>query len=193
VAQLRFNNILQHEDGLFHCHLDPTSESQVFSDNEFQRLNQSMPDYVHYRRFALAIFANVVFYRNNEVPSTLTCDTDPTTGNTHGFETTNGASVTLHRPLFTGQGWIEEKYLDESRYISEAGVMGKIGEFAVTNGGVQVMTERIRLILRAPQDRLQQMTSSAWSFSGDWGLPTDELGPGSAATFKRATVVIHGE
>jgi hypothetical protein len=193
IAQLRFNNVPAHEDGLYHCHLDPTSESQVFQDNEFQRLNQSMPDYVHYRRFALAIFAGVVFYRNNEVPSALTCDTDPTTGNTHGFEVTNGSSVPLHRPIFTGQGWIEEKYLDESRYISEAGVMGKIGEFAVTNGGVQVMTERIRLILRAPQDRLQQLTSSAWSFSGDWAMPTDLLGPGSPAAFKRSVVVVHGE
>lgn len=193
VAQLRFNNVPPHEDGMYHCHLDPVSESQVFADNEFQRLNQSMPDYIHYRRFALATFAGVVFYRNNEVPSVQTCDTDSATGNTHGFELLNGATVTLHRPIFTGQGWIEEKYLDESRYISEAGVMGKIGEFAVTNGGVQVMTERVRLILRSPMDRLQETTASTWSFSGDWPVPSDQLGPGSPATFKRSVVCVHGE
>jgi hypothetical protein len=193
VAQLRLTNVPAHEDGLYHCHLDPVSENQVFEGNEFQRVNQSMPDYVHYRRFALAVFGGVVFYRNNEVPNPNTVDTDPATGNTHGFELTNGSSVTLHRPIFTGQDAIEEKYLDESRYISDAGIMGKIGEFAITNGGVQVMTERIRLVLRAPQDRLQQVNSSSWSISGDWPVPSDRLGPGSAATFKRAVVVVHGE
>lgn len=193
IAQARFNNLPPHDDGLFHWHLDPTSESQVFSDNEFQRLNQSMPDYVHYRRFALAIFAASVFYRNNEVPNVVTCDTDPTDGNTHGFELLNGTSVTLHRPIMTGQGPIEEKYIDEAKFISDAGVMGKIGEFAVTNGGVQVMTERIRLILRSPMDRLQQVTSAAWSWSGDFPVPSDQTSPTSPATFKRAVVVIHGE
>ncbi len=192
VAQLRLNNVPAHEDGFYHCHLDPVSEQQVFQDNEFQRLNQSMPDGIHYKKLALATFAGVVFYRNNEAPSTLTCSTDATQ-NTHGFELTNGSSVVLHRPIFTGQGWIEEKYIDESRFISEAGVMGKIGEFAITNGGVQIMTERIRLVLRAPQDRLQQVTASTWSFSGDWPIPTDQLAPGSGATVRRAGVIIHGE
>jgi hypothetical protein len=193
VAQLRQNNVPPHEDGTYHVHLDPTSESQAFEDNEFQRLNQSLPDYVHYRRFALASLLGCTFYRNTEAPFVTTCDTDPDTGNTHGFEVTNAAGVNIHRPLFTGMGWIEEKYLDESRYISEAGVQGRIGEFSVTNGGVQVMTERIRLVLRAPQDRLQQNTSSAWSFSGDWPVPTDQLGAGTLATYKRAVCVIHGE
>ena len=166
IASLRFNNVPPHEDGTYHCHLDPTTESQAFEDNEFQRLNQSLPEYVHYRRFALASFLGVTFYRNSEAPYSTTCDPDPVTGATHGFELVNGAGVSLHRPIFTGQGWIEEKYLDESRYISDAGVQGKIGEFAITNGGVQVMTERIRLVLRAPQDRLQQNTSSSWELLG---------------------------
>jgi len=193
VAQMRFNNVPTHEDGSFHVHLDPTSESQIFSDNEFRVLNTSMPDGVHYRQFAAGYLLNCAFYRNNEAPYVTTCDPDAQTGATHGFETVNAAGVNVHRPIMTGQGWIEEKYLDESKYISEAGVMGKIGEFAVVNGGVQVMTERIRLILRAPQDRLQQLTASTWSISGDWPIPTDELATSSPASYKRAVVICHGE
>jgi hypothetical protein len=117
---------------------------------------------------------------------------DPADGFTTAFELTNPAGVSLHRPIFTGQGAIEEKYLDESKYISEAGVQGKIGEFAVVNGGMQIMTERIRLILRAPLDRLQQVTSAAWSFSGDWTMPTDQTATSSAASYKRAVCVVHG-
>jgi hypothetical protein len=118
---------------------------------------------------------------------------DPTNGFTTGFETRTPAGMTLHRPIVTGMGAIEEKYLDESRYISEAGIMGRIGEFAVVNSGVAIMTERIRLILRAPLDRLQQQTSSAWSWSGDWPIPSDETTRTTPATFKRSAVVIHGE
>jgi len=191
IAQLRFNNVPPHDDGLYHWHLDPQSENQVFGDNEFQRLNQSMPDYVHYRRFALAIFGQGVFYRNNETPNTQTVNYSTVRGMTHGFELTNGASLEIRRPICTGMGWIEEKYLDESQFISQAGVLGKIGEFAVTNMGVQVVTERIRLIMRSPIDKLQQVTTATWSFSGDWPVPTDELGPGSKATYKRAVVVAH--
>lgn len=193
VAKMRFNNVPPHEDGSYHCHLDPISESQIFGDNEFQRLNQSIPDYIYYRRFAAAFLLNTTFYRNTEAPTSATVDEDPATGFTTGFELSNPAGVSIHRPIFTGMGSIEEKYLDEARYISEAGIQGKIGEFAVVNGGVQVMTERIRLILRAPLDRLQQQTSASWSFSGDWPIPTDVTAKSSPATFKRAIIVAHGE
>jgi hypothetical protein len=191
IAQLRAQNVPTHEDGMYHWHLDPQSEMQVFSDNEFQRLNQSLPDFVHYQRFALGIWGNSVFYRNNEAPTVFTCDPDPIDGNTHGFELVNGALIQLHRPICTGQGWIEEKYLDQAQFISQAGVMGKLGEFTVTNNGVQVVTEEIQLIMRAPMDKLQQNTSTTWNFAGGFGVPSDELGPGSAATFKRAVVVVH--
>ena len=192
IAQLQFDNVPTHEDGTYHYHLDPISQSQIFGDNEFQRLNQSMPDYIHYRKFAIAFLLGATFYRNTEAPNTSTVNEDPIDGYTTAFETTNPTGVVLHRPIVTGQGAIEEKYLDESKYISEAGVQGKIGEFAVVNGGMQIMTERIRLILRAPLDRLQQMTSAAWSFSGDWTMPTDQTATSSAASYKRAVAIIHG-
>jgi hypothetical protein len=192
VAQLRYDNVPTHEDGTYHCHFDPISESQIFGDNEFQRLNQSIPDYIHYRRFAVAMLLGCTFYQNTESPTLATVSEDPTNGFTTGFELVNATAVPIHRPIFTGQGAVEEKYLDESRYISEAGIQGKIGEFSVVNGGVQVMTERIRLILRAPLDRLQQQTSASWSFSGDWAIPTDVTALSSPAAFKRAVVVVHG-
>lgn len=193
VAQLRFNNVPVHEDGTYHCHLDPMSESQIFGDNEFQRLNQSIPDYLHYREFVLAHILGVTFYRNTEAPTTATVDQDPKFGFTFAGELVNtppvGPGVEIRRPIFTGQGAMEEKYLDESKYISEAGVIGKIGEFAVVNNGIQVMTERIRLILRAPMDRLQQLTSEAWSWSGGVALPTDSTVKTSPADYKRAVCV----
>jgi hypothetical protein len=192
VAQLRFDNVPPHEDGSYHCHLDPMAESEIFGDNEFQRLNQSIPDYIHYRRFAVAYLLGMTFYRNTEAPNTATV---VTADGTFGGELTNPSSVpaglAIRRTVVTGQGALDEKYLDESKYISEAGVMGKIGEFAVVNNGIQVMTERIRLILRAPLDRLQQLTGSAWSWSGDFARPTDATVSSSASDFKRAMLIVH--
>lgn len=193
LSQLQFNNVPEHEDGFFHIHLDPFSQNQIFGDNEMQRLNQSLPDYVHYRRFVVGVLLGAAFYKNNESPYVGTVNEDPIVGHTTGFELTNAAGVKIHRPIATGMGWIEEKYLDESKFMSEAGTTGKIGEFAVTNQGVQVMTERIRLVLRAPLDKLQQQTSSAWSISGGWVCPTDELAPNGVATFRRSVVAVHGE
>ena len=193
ISKLRFNNIPTHEDQMFHVHLDPISVSQLYNDNEFQRLNQSLPDYVHYKRFAIGgPFLSSVFYSNTEAPFVNTVDSGPES-NTHGFELTNAAGINLHRPIATGLGWIEEKFLDESKYISDAGVMGRIGEFSVTNNGMAIMTERIRLVLRSPLDRLQQQVATSWSVSGDWPVPSDQLATGTVATFKRAISVVHGE
>jgi hypothetical protein len=191
VSRLKFNDVPRHEDGAYHFHMDPTTVSEIFSDSEFQLLNRGLPDHIHYRRFAVGFLLGAACYENNECPQTVTCDPDPVVGNTHGFQTATAAGLDVHRAILTGAGYVEEKYLDESRFISQAGTLGKIGEFAVTNMGVQVMTERIRLVMRSPLDPLQQTTTSSWSFSGDFPIPSDELSPKSTATFKRAVVVQH--
>jgi hypothetical protein len=55
-------------DGRFHCHLDPTSQAQVFADDEWQRLLTSLPDYYMYKQFTIGELLNCVFFRNNENP-----------------------------------------------------------------------------------------------------------------------------
>jgi hypothetical protein len=48
------------------------------------------------------------------------------------------------------------------------------------------------MIIRAPLDRRQEMVSLAWTFSGDWGIPTDLLGGMTGARYKRAMVIESG-
>ena len=107
-----------------------------------------------------------------------------------GAEVRNAAGLALQRTVITGGGAIYEKYIDEGKYISEAGVTGKIGQFSIINGGAAVMTRRIRFILRAPLDRLQQVVSQTWSWSGDFPIPSDALS-GNAARFKRSLIIEH--
>jgi hypothetical protein len=108
-------------------------------------------------------------------------------------EVRNASGVALVRTIITGGGAIMEKFIDEAAdYMTEAGYTGKVGEFSVVNNGIQIMTERIRYIIRSPQDRLQQQVSQAWSWSGDWGVPTDLLGGLTGGRYKRAVVIESG-
>ncbi len=201
VSRLREQNVPPHPDGRYHVHMTPQAEAEIFQDNHWQRLHQSLPEGVAYRDLAIGEAVGCYFYRNNENPETATVDATRTVGvlgggggatlaQELGAELTNEAGLPIRRVIVTGGGALYEKYIDESRYITEAGVTGKIGQFSVVNGGVAVMTKRIRFIIRSPLDRLQQVVGQAWSWSGDFPVPSDAL-EGDGARFKRAVVIEH--
>lgn len=199
VARMRSNNIPPTADGFYHVHLTPVGEAQLFADNAFQRLFQSLPENAVYRDLGIGQLVGCRFYRNTENPdlnnTSLQVDTSGGAGAARvsgeiGAEVVNQAGLAVQREIVVGGGAIYEKYIDEGAFLTEAGVTGKIGEFSVMNGGVAVMTERIRYILRAPLDRLQQIVSQSWSWSGDFPVPSDGL-TGSSARFKRAAVIEH--
>jgi hypothetical protein len=196
VANMRANNVPPTPDGFYHVHVTPEGEAQLYADPQFRQLYQSLPDSMEYRDLAIGQLVGCRFYRNTENPNTQNSGPLVATGALSlespeiGAELTNVLGLAIKRALILGGGSVYEPYIDEGRYISEAGVMGKIGEFSVVNGGVQVMTERIRLILRAPLDKLQQIVDSSWSWSGDFAVPSDEL-TGSPSRFKRAVCIEH--
>lgn len=197
VARLRSMGVPPHADGRYHVHENSSVESQLFRDNAWQRQFQSLPESSEWKNMAIGEAMGCYFFRNEECPSALNTQSlgptqlDGSTAllqKTTGLEVINNSGVNINRTLVTGGAVLKEKYLDESKYITEAGVTGKIGEFSITNGGVQVMTNRIRLIVRAPLDRLQQVVSQSWSWSGDFPVPSDSL-TGDAARYKRAVMI----
>lgn len=196
VARLRAARVPTCADGTYHVHLSPEAEAQIFQDNQFQRLHQSLPEQMAYRDLAIARLVGCTFYRNTEVPNRINSGTlaasgeDAQTSSDVGGDIVNAAGLGVARTIVIGGGAIYENYLDESKFITEAGTTGKIGNFNVVNNGVQVMTERIRFILRAPLDRLQQVVAQSWSWSGDFPVPSDTL-TFDGARFKRAVVIEH--
>ena len=62
----------------------------------------------------------------------------------------------------------------------------------MTNNGIEIVAERVKTIMRAPLDRLQQMVATSWIFVGDWPCRTDAASPGTAARYKRMIVARHG-
>ena len=196
VTRLRSAKIPPCSDGFYHVHMTPEGEAEIFADPVFQRLYQSLPDSATYRDYAIGQLLGCRFYRNTENPGTENSGALVASGSSAqvsgevGADVVNAAGIPIRRAIVVGGGSIYEKYLDESKYITEAGVTGKIGSVSVVNNGVQVMTQRIRYILRAPQDRLQQVVGQAWSWSGDFAVPSDAL-TGDAARYKRAVVIEH--
>lgn len=201
VARLRTVDVMPNSDGYFHAHFDPTSESQIFSDNEFQRLQESLPDGFAYREFAIAKLLGCVFFRNNECPQVQNVDgaatatfsqDDPFAGEMfHNGVAATGAKV--HRVLVTGQGDCKEYWADQSAMVTEAGVAGRVESgTTVQNNGVTINVERIQVIMRQPQDRLQEFVAQTWKFQGDWCVRTDGA-TGDAAAYKRLIAIEHTE
>lgn len=200
VAKFWQDNVPAHPDGRYHAHLDPKSQALIFADSEFQRLLTALPDYYMYRQFALGELLGCVFYRNSECPiaqtvvggTTATFDQrDPFVGELFA----NGVAATgvpVHEILLTSQGGIFEYYSDMSQLITEAGIAGKVAEPSINNNGIEVMSERIQLIIRQPLNRLADKVSTSWKFMGDWPVRTDAA-TGGPQRLKRFRVIQHGE
>lgn len=205
VARLRTTNVPRHPDGYYHAHFDPVSEGQIFADAEFQRLLTALPDHYMYREFAIGALMGTVFMRNNECPQNGTIEgaaaaamsapfgydeQDPFGGEVWN----NGVAATgveVHRAAFTGYGGLKEYYQNQGMELTEAGLQGVVAEPQITNDGVAVMADRVRLYFRAPQDRLGKNVATTWSFVGDHPFRTD-CTTGDAARYKRVCIVEHG-
>lgn len=199
LAKFHQNNVPIHPDGHYHCHLDPTSNALIFSDPEFQRLNQGLPEGLMYQQFVIGRLLGCLFFNNSEDPVKQTVY--PNDGVTYsddddfaGELTNNGLTtgVPLHRMLFTAMGGLMEYRQDQMGMISEAGIIGKTGEAQVVNNGVEINADGVVLIFRAPLNRLQDKVSVSWRFVGDWVCRTDAA-TGGTSRYKRFGEIVHGQ
>lgn len=205
VARFRVQSVPEFEDGLFRCHMDSVSEGQVFSDPEWQRLQTSLPEHSQYKDFAMGVSLGTIFIRDAETPysgagnvetgnggdGVTYTDNDPFAGELYAGEVP-GTSTPVHRPLFVAQNAIFEYYLELMQLITDAGIQGKAGTARITNNGIQVMAERIQILIREPQNRTQDQVATTYKFIGDWPVRTDSA-VGDVARYKRLACIEHGE
>lgn len=196
LARLQDQNVPTMGDGDYYCHLPPISQSQIFSDQEFQRLNQSLPDYVMYREFAVGRLLGTNFFRNNQCPKVDTVGDGVSTGYQAidpfaGELLDNGATgLRVQRPILFGGGGLIEYYQDLGQLLTDAGVPGRIVEPQITNNGIDINVDRIQMYIRGPQDRWGENVSTTWKFIGAFVHRTDAA-TGDAAAFKRVVVMEH--
>jgi len=202
VKRMRDMSVPPLGDGYYHFHLDPTGNSQLFADNEVQRLNIGRLDSDMYAEAQIGRLMGCIFYENPENPqvgnvpggSTATFQQkDPIAGElwSNGSASTG---VPVHRALIIGREAFNEYYAPTGQeMISEAGVQGRVESGArVVNNGIELEVERIQMIIRAPQDRLQENVAQTWKFLGDFVVRTDGA-TGDASQYKRVGVVCHSE
>lgn len=206
IARLRQTNVPACPDGTFHFHLDPIGETQLFADAEVQQLTRGtagveLQGSISYADFVINRLLGCTFYRNNEnpVPENVEGGTtatftalDPIAGEL--FSNGNASTgARCHRAIAIGGEALREYFANQRALETEAGITGVVSQGArIVNNGVQIDVDRIRVIQRAPIDRLQQNVSSAWSFLGDFVVRTDAA-TGDAAAFKRVVNIIHSE
>ncbi|MGW4802998.1 hypothetical protein [Kitasatospora sp. NPDC004272] len=171
VARLRKMNVPT-VNGYYIAHIDADTEAQLFADADFKQALQGRVDSPVYRDLSIGRFAGIDWVRNNEAPTIL--------GGSSG-------TLTIHRPIVMGGGALMSAPLDGFGSLLDGTGVQDVPEIKTVNVAAGV---DIALIVRPPQDRLQQVLSTTWSWVGDYGVPTD-FGTGDAALFKRAVVVEH--
>ncbi|MFI6299552.1 hypothetical protein ACIBEJ_48715 [Nonomuraea sp. NPDC050790] len=173
VTRLRKMNVPT-VGGYYVAHIDPDTESQLFSDSDFKQALQGRVDSPIYRDLSIGRFGGIDWVRNNETQTIL--------GGSAG-------NVVVHRPIVMGAGaLIAAPFSEMGSLLSETGVED-VPEISMVNVAPGV---DVALIVRPPSDRLQQNLSTTWSWVGDFGVPSDSLANSDAALFKRAVVIEHG-
>ncbi len=170
VARLRAMNVPTF-GGYYVAHIDPYVETQLFNDADFKQALQGRVDSPIFRDLSIGRFGGIDWVRNNETP-TLTAGTD-------------NLAVNVHRSIVLGgEALISAPFDGMGALLAQTDVsdVPSIRMVDVAAGA------QVAMIIRPPQDRLQQVIGSAWSWVGDYGVPTD-VTSGDAALFKRGVVV----
>jgi N4-gp56 family major capsid protein len=171
VARLRAMNVPTFADGTYQAHVDSVTMRQLLSDTEFRQAFQSQGPSDTYSQGRLTIFGGVTFVLNIEVP-TVTGD---------------GQANTVRRPIVLGAEPIIAMPLEgQGQLLTGTGVEDVPG-ISLIEVAPQM---EVALIVRPPQDRLQQVISSSWAWTGDFAIPTDST-TGDTAIAKRAVVIEH--
>lgn len=169
VVRLRKMNVPT-VGGYYTAQIPPDTESELFADADFKQALQGRVDSPIWQGLSIGRFSGIDWVRNNECPTV-----------------TSNSGATVFRPIVMGAGAIV------------AAPFEGIGSLLAGTGVEDVPSVRmvpaaptteVALIVRPPQDRLQQVISTSWAWTGDFGIPSDS-GTGDAALFKRACVVEH--
>ncbi|MFG3585130.1 hypothetical protein [Streptomyces sp. NPDC047990] len=159
--------------GYYVAHIDPDTEAQLFSDSDFKQALQGRIDSPVYQDLSIGRFAGIDWVRNLEAPTIA-----------------NGGSagtLTVHRPIVLGGNALMAAPFEGANNLLAGTGVEDVPEVRTIQAAPSV---NVTLLIRPPQDRLQQVVGSTWSWVGDFGVPSD-AGSGDAALYKRGVVIEH--
>ena len=195
ITRLRNNSVGPHADGFYHIHFPPDGEDALYQENAVQRQIETRGfEDDPFRKFAFGTGVGGLWYSNNECPRLGTIDTsrlvpsrpvtapDAFCAGDIGADVVNATGISILRAIVTGGGIIQESYVDEMAYMTEAGYLGKIEARTVDNKGVEVRADGVRFIDQAPTDLFGEAVQMGWSYTGDFVPPTNRLSGLNSAT-----------
>lgn len=197
IARLQSQNVKPiGMDGTFHCHMDPYSQAQIFSDPEFQRLNTSLPDGQWYSQYVMARLMGTSWIQNTACPAQGTVVLSG--GNFYDPDDPipvilqNASGVNLSHPLFIGDEALYEYYIPLDAVLSTpAGFTGVVqNQNPVVYSDISLNAAGIKFITRAPLNRIQDQISCSYLYQGDFVVRTDSTS-GDNARYKRVCAVEH--
>jgi len=159
--------------GYYVAHIDPDTEAQLFSDADFKQALQGRVDSPIYQDLSIGRFAGIDWVRNLETATIA-----------------NGGSagtLTVHRPIVLGANALMAAPFEGANNLLAGTGVEDVPEVRTIQAAPSV---NVTLLIRPPQDRLQQVVGSTWSWVGDFGVPSD-AGSGDAALYKRGVVIEH--
>lgn len=168
TTQLRRMGIPAFEDGFYKAIVDPQQTNELLQDSAVQRIYDTHADSEEFQRGAVAIGAGAKLYESIQTPSSA-----------------NPAGVLVRRGIVMGK---EAGYEVRSSLIAS---WLESNNLSATGSVVFSPDAYVAMILRTPQDVLQQVVTNAWSFIGCWIMATDSLSTlgNSTATYKRAVML----
>ncbi|GIG63618.1 hypothetical protein Lfu02_79900 [Longispora fulva] len=168
VTRLRKQNVPSN-GGYYTAHISPDTEAALFDDADFKQAAQGRVDSPIYRDLSIGRFGGIDWVRNLESP------------------TVTVGSVTVQRPIVTGAGVLVSAPFEGMGSLLAGTGTEDVPDIRMIGPATGA---QVALIVRPPQDRLQQQVSTTWSWVGDFGVPSDSV-TGDSAQFKRAVVVEH--
>lgn len=169
VVRLRKMNVPT-DGGYYTAHIPPDTEAELFNDSDFKQALQGRVDSPVWRDLSIGRFAGIDWVRNNETPTV-----------------TSNSGATVFRPIVVGAGAVVAAPFEGIGSLLAGTGVEDVPSIRMIDAAP---TTQVALIVRPPQDRLQQVISTSWAYTGDFGVPSDS-GTGDAALFKRAVVVEH--
>jgi hypothetical protein len=158
------------DGGYYTAHIPPDTEAELFADTDFKQALQGRVDSPVWRDLSIGRFAGIDWVRNNETPTV-----------------TSNSGATVFRPIVVGAGAVVAAPFEGIGSLLAGTGVEDVPSIRMIEAAP---TTQVALIVRPPQDRLQQVISTSWAYTGDFGVPSDS-GTGDAALFKRAVVVEH--
>lgn len=197
VAYLRQQGVPTFPDGRYRVHLSPEAVRQLRRDADWKAQIESVPDNERVTGFEVGRISGCTFLENAEAPSRYTVDADEDFPG--AVTAAQQGTVNVGRVLISGAEAVREHRVPELGFATapgtaQWGVKGAAAQWIEGGNYAKTMLKGILFAFRAPQDQKGERLTVTYSWTGDFGVSTDNKARMiGAAAYRRAVVVEHAD